>query len=66
MDLPFDTVVVDQGVEQRRLSAADFLRLPLDQRIELILGRRIEFKKGELTVARTIALQSLMAAGRGP
>ncbi len=65
MELPFDTVIVDHGAEQRRLSAADFLRLPLDQRIELILGRRIEFKKGELTVARTIALQSLMAAGRG-
>lgn len=59
-DLPFDAVVIEVGADKRRLSAQDFMRLPLNDRIQVILERRIEFQKGGLMVNRSIALQSLM------
>jgi hypothetical protein len=63
-ELPFDTVVVTQGGEPRRLSAGAFMSLPLPERINLILGRHVEFMKGGLAVDRSLALKSLMDAAR--
>jgi hypothetical protein len=62
--LPFDTVVIDRGPEQRRVSAAAFMEFPLSERIQLILGRRVEFFSGELGVDRSLALKSLMDSAR--
>jgi len=64
-DLPFDSVLIDQAGEKQRLSAREFLRLPLNDRIQVILERRIEFQKGGLMISRSVALQSLMASNRG-
>jgi len=63
-DLPFDAVAIDNGAQKRRLSAAEFMRLPLTDRIQVILERRIEFLRGELPIARTVALQSLMGSAQ--
>jgi hypothetical protein len=63
-DLPFDAVVIANGGDKKRYSALDFMRLPLNERIQVILERRIEFLQGELTVDRSVALQSLMATNR--
>jgi hypothetical protein len=63
-DLPFDSVLIDQGAEKQRLSSQDFMRLPLNDRIQVILERRIEFQKGGLLISRSVALQSLMATSR--
>jgi hypothetical protein len=63
-DLPFDSVVVEQAGGKRSLSALDFMRLPLNERIQVILERRIEFRRGGLTVERSVALQSLMDTNR--
>jgi hypothetical protein len=66
-DLPFDSVLIDLGTEQRLLSAYEFMRLPLPERIRYILERRIEFRKGTLTIDRSVGLQSLMGSpGRAP
>jgi hypothetical protein len=59
-DLPFDAVMLDLGAEKRLLSAYEFMRLPLPDRIRYILERRIEFRKGTLTIERSVGLQSLM------
>ena len=63
-DLPFDSVLIDRGAEKQRLSAQDFLRLPLNDRIQVILERRVEFRKGGLLISRSVALQSLMVTNR--
>ena len=63
-DLPFDAVVIDHGPEKLRLTAAEFMRLPLPERIQVILERHIEFFKGTLTIERSVGLQSLMGLGR--
>jgi hypothetical protein len=64
-DLPFDSVLIDPGTEQRLLSAYEFMRLPLPDRIRYILERRIEFRKGTLTIERSVGLQSLMGSTGG-
>jgi hypothetical protein len=61
-DLPFDAVMLDLGAEKRLLSAYEFMHLPLPDRIRYILERRIEFRKGTLTIERSVGLQSLMGA----
>jgi hypothetical protein len=61
---PFDTVIVTQGAEQSRLSAEAFVRLPLSERIRLILGRQVEFLKRGQSVESGLALKSLMEAAR--
>jgi hypothetical protein len=63
-ELPFDTVIVTQGAEQSKLPAEAFVRLPLSERIRLILGRQVEFFKRGQSVERSLALKSLMDAAR--
>jgi hypothetical protein len=63
-ELPFDTVIVTQGAERSTLSAEVFVRLPLSERIRLILGRQVEFLKRGQSVERSLALKSLMDAAR--
>jgi hypothetical protein len=60
VDLPFDSVLIDFGTEKRLMTSLEFMRLPLPDRIRYILERRIEFRKGTLTVDRSVGLQSLM------
>ena len=57
--LPFDRVVVLESGKRVRMSASDFMRLPLPKKIEHILARSIEFYSGEATVDRRAALASL-------
>jgi hypothetical protein len=59
-DLPFDAVIVQQDAERIRLTAGEFMSLPLPERVQIILERRIEFRKGPLSVDRSVGLQSLM------
>lgn len=46
---PFDRVRLRGDVE-RTLSPAEFLALPLNQRIQLVLTRRVEFFRGHEAV----------------
>jgi hypothetical protein len=62
--MPFDTISLGIG---RQLSVAEFLALPLDERVRSILNREIQFFRGDEPVDRALALKSLMAAFRkGP
>jgi len=65
-DLPFDAVVIERGTEKLRLTAAEFLRLPLAERVQVILERRVEFFQGTGTVERSVGLRALMGGGLGP
>jgi hypothetical protein len=58
-DLPFDRVVVVEEGGRRELSVQQFLLLPLDRRIHLVLSRALEFYDGAAPVARQTALSSL-------
>jgi len=62
--LPFDAVVISRGEARDLYSSYDFLRLPLPDRIQVILERRVEFLKGGEPVDRSVALQSLMGQPR--
>ena len=63
-DLPFDSVVIRRGETRGHYSAYDFLRLPLTERIQVILERRVEFLRDGQAVDRSVALQSLMGPPR--
>ncbi len=64
-DLPFDTIVVGFGAEQRRMTVREFLELPLTERIGHILGRSITFFNGDTRVDEKKALACLrIASGR--
>jgi len=62
MLLPFDTVVLTSQTPPLRLSAAEFLELPLDRRIGYVLSRQIEFLLCTAPVERRHALASLQQA----
>ena len=62
--LPFDAVVIKRGEARDQYSSYDFLRLPLNDRIQAILERRVEFLRGGQPVDRSVALQSLMGQPR--
>jgi hypothetical protein len=62
--LPFDAVVIRRGETRGHYSAYDFLRLPLTERIQVILERRVEFLREGEPVDRSVALQSLMGPPR--
>ena len=59
--MPFDVVVIRFGDQERRMSADEFMALPLHRRIRHILAREVEFYSGSLPVDRSIALKSLRA-----
>lgn len=53
---PFDVVCIREPQGVRRLSCADFLALPLHERIRHILARQIEFERLGRLVDSKIAL----------
>jgi hypothetical protein len=59
MALPFDTVVVRSSDPPSRMSAWEFLALPLDRRIGLVLSRQIEFLLEGKPVDRRAALAAM-------
>jgi hypothetical protein len=66
MPPPFDRVVLLQDGQRRNLSVADFLALPLDVRVGVILKRSIEFYEGRTPVDRQKALEYLrQSSARG-
>lgn len=59
-ELAFDTILVRQSDRGYNLySLESFLALPVDERIEMILDRRIRFLDGEKEVSPYAALDSL-------
>jgi hypothetical protein len=65
-ELPFDAVAIEEGEGVRVVSALHFIALPLNERIRLILERRVEFRKAGQAIERTVGLKSLMDTGRSP
>lgn len=58
--LNFDTILVRKsGRGYNHLALGDFLALPVDERIEMILDRRIRFVNGEDEISPYAALESL-------
>jgi hypothetical protein len=57
--LNFDRVVLDTGAGVRTLTAAEFLAMPLSDRIRAVLERRAEFYLGTAPVDRAVALASM-------
>ncbi len=63
--LEFDRVVVGNATGERTLSALEFLKLPLDERIRMNFERSLRFYRGDQEIATDRALRSLLAAARG-
>ena len=61
IDLPFDKILVQGGSE---LTVLEFLKLPLSQRIALILERKLSFTSADKPVDRNYALRCLMDAAK--
>ena len=56
----FDSVIVHRTDGSRQAYSVDeFMALPLDERVGLILARSIDFYLGDAPVARREALKSL-------
>jgi hypothetical protein len=60
--LPFDHVTVQEGQTTRRLSVAEFLRTPLQDRVTWILERRLAFLRGDRPIDTKQALLAMRAA----
>jgi hypothetical protein len=58
-ELPFDRLVIVVDGVDHPTSIANFLALPLPERVSLILQRRLKFFKGNTPVDRSIGLKSL-------
>jgi hypothetical protein len=61
---PIDMVVIHEIGGQRRVSPDQFLRLPLDLRVKLILERKIRFMNGDEAVDQQTGLRELLEAAR--
>jgi hypothetical protein len=59
MELAFDRVIISDGGARRELTVEQFLGLPLDVRIQLVLARAVEFYRGFAPIDVKIALNSL-------
>jgi hypothetical protein len=59
VSLPFNRIVLTENGRRRELTVEQFLDLPLDQRIHLVLSRALEFYDANQPVARNVALASL-------
>ena len=57
--LAFDTVRVTEGDNVRSYSVTEFLDLPIHQRVQYVLSRKIQFLSGSNQVRRGDALQNL-------
>ena len=60
-DLPFDRIMIGNGDE---LTVQEFMRLPLSERIALILERKLSFTLAGKPVDRSRALRSLMESAK--
>jgi hypothetical protein len=58
-DVPFDRVVITEGGERREMTVAQFVELPLDQRIHYILERTLVFYRGDVEIDRRVALAGI-------
>jgi hypothetical protein len=60
--LAFDAVLVREAGVERRVPAAEFLLIPLDERIRLNFARALVFLSGAEEVPTDVALRSLLRA----
>lgn len=60
--LAFDQVVISKPAGEVRPSSAEFLALPIDERIGYIIGRKVAFFCGKMPIERAEALRSMKAA----
>ncbi len=64
MSLPFDMIAIEEAGGSRYVTPEGFLALPLDQRIGLILSRKLRFMLGMSVIDTSEALKHLMAANK--
>lgn len=57
--IPFDRVVVQSEGGARQMSVPEFMRIPLAERIQHILKRRLQFFQGDTPVDQRLALAAL-------
>jgi hypothetical protein len=62
-ELPFDRVALEDG-SSRILSVSEFLELPLDERVRLVLSRKLRFLNGAEEVDLKVGLKRLMTLTR--
>jgi hypothetical protein len=66
-DAMFDAVLVKRGGGFAEMSPAEFLGLPLNERVRSLLEHKVEFRKNGTQVPAMDVLKSLMAqAAAGP
>jgi hypothetical protein len=54
---PFDAVVTGEG---RSIAVAEFMTMPLPERVALILKRDVEFRRAGAVIDKQLALQGLI------
>lgn len=59
--VPFDRVIVSSAGRSHELTLAEFMALPLPQRIRHILARDVSFYEGDRPIERGEALRRLNA-----
>jgi hypothetical protein len=64
MTLPFDMISIARAEGAQSVSLAEFLAMPLDERVRLIMEKRLQFFAGDAPVDRGIGLRGLMSAAR--
>lgn len=62
LGLPFDSVAFVRDGRPVRMTAREFLDMPMAERVVVILERKVTFYAGELMVDRTLALKRLRTA----
>jgi hypothetical protein len=62
--LPFDMIAIRRAEGEQRVSLAEFLAIVLDERVKLIMEKRVEFFSGEAPIDRGAGLRALMSVAR--
>lgn len=62
--MPFDMISIHRADGEQRLSIAEFLAISLDERVKLIMEKRLQFFAGDSPVDRSAGLRGLMTVAR--
>lgn len=60
MEVLFERVIITEGEVKKTLTYAQFMALPLHQRVQHLMDRAIAFYTGAMEIDRRVVLRSLM------
>jgi len=62
--LPFDMIAIDRAEGPERLSITEFLAIALNERVQLIMEKKLQFFAGDTQIDRGLGLRGLMSMAR--